>query len=77
MQLSAWNMGIGSGIFTGIKEDRVRKDFAIPNEMEITAVAGFGYPLHTVSGKKKNRKSLAEIAFSEKYGNKLDSSAML
>jgi len=72
MQLAAWNMGVGSGIFTGVKADKLRKDFAIPQELEITAFACFGYPARNVTGKKKNRKALSEIAFSEKFGNKLD-----
>jgi nitroreductase len=75
MQLAAWNMGVGSGIFTGIKEDRLRKDFAIPQELEVTAFVGFGYPARNITGKKKNRKPLSEIAFSEKFGNKFDPKA--
>ena len=75
MQLAAWNMGIGSGIFTGIKEDKLRKDYAIPQELEVTAFAGFGYPVRNVTGKKKNRKPLSEIAFREKFGNKFDPEA--
>ena len=35
MQLAVWNMGVGSGIFTGVKADKLRKDFAIPKELEI------------------------------------------
>jgi nitroreductase len=72
MQLAAWNMGVGSGIFTGVKEDKLRKDFAVPKELEVTAFAGFGYPARNITGKKKDRKALSEIAFSEKFGNKLD-----
>jgi nitroreductase len=75
MQLAAWNMGVGSGIFTGIKEDKLRKDFAIPQELEVTASAAFGYPARNITGKKKNRKPLSEIAFSEKFGNKFDPKA--
>lgn len=71
MQLAAWNMGIGSGIFTGVSEEKLRKDFAIPPNLKITAIACFGYPSKKVSGKKKNRKPLNEIAFSEKFGNEI------
>ena len=38
----------------------------------IAATACFGYPLESVTGKNKDRKPLAEIAFSEKFGNSLD-----
>jgi nitroreductase len=30
MQLTAWNEGVGSGLFTGIREEKIRKDFQIP-----------------------------------------------
>ncbi|MDG6907784.1 MAG: nitroreductase family protein, partial [Nitrososphaerota archaeon] len=66
MQLAAWNLGIGSGIFTGVNEEKMRKDFQIPNDLKITATVCFGYPPGNITGKKKNRKSLAEIAFGEK-----------
>ena len=68
MQLAAWNFGVVSGIFTGIKEGALRKDFGIPGELNPSVVVGFGYPVKKISGKKKNRKPLSEIAFLEKYG---------
>ena len=30
MQLGAGDQGIGSGLFTGVKEEKLRDDFAIP-----------------------------------------------
>src|SRR5690606_22447920 len=30
MQLAAWGQGVASGVFTGVKEDKLRSDFAIP-----------------------------------------------
>jgi len=72
MQLAAWNYGVGSRIFTGFDTGRIRKDFGIPNNLELTVVIGFGYPAKKVTGKRKNRKSLEEIAYLEKYGNKFD-----
>jgi nitroreductase len=68
MQLTAWNYGIGSGLFTGILEDQLRKDFAIPNYMHTSTIIGFGYPLKTLTGKKKTRKPLNEFIFYEIYG---------
>jgi len=70
MQLAAWNFGVGSGIFTGIVEASLRRDYSVPESMKIAAVLGFGYPKTKVKG-KKNRKPLEEIAFSEKFGRKL------
>ena len=72
MQLAAWSFGVGSGIFTGVDEEKLRRDYAIPKDLEPTAYLGFGYPVKKLTGKKKNRKPLSEIAFLEKFGNSLD-----
>jgi len=70
MQLAAWNHGVLSCIYTGVKEDEMRKTFKIPGDLVITAVIGFGYPKKKVIG-KKDRLPLEQVAFSELYGNKL------
>ena len=71
MQLAAWDQGVISGLYTGFKEERMRKDFAIPPDLRPTIVLGFGYPTGKIVG-KKNRKPLSELAFVDKYGNKLE-----
>ncbi len=71
MQLAAWDQGVISGLYTGFKEDRMRRDFAIPNELKPTVVVGFGYPTMKILG-KKNRRPLSELAFVDKYGNKFE-----
>jgi nitroreductase len=71
MQLAAWDQGVISGLYTGLKEERMRKDFAIPPNLKPTIVIGFGYPTVKIVG-KKNRMPLLELAFVDKYGNKLD-----
>ena len=68
MQLSAWDNGVGSGIYTGIKDEKMRNDFEIPPNLSISAVLGFGFPIKSISG-KKNRKSLNELMYNEVYGN--------
>ncbi len=68
MQLAAWSQGVASGLFTGIKEDKLRNDFAIPRELNIALVVGFGYPAGKLTG-KKDRVSLDKLAYHEKYGN--------
>lgn len=70
MELAAWNFGVASGIFTGITESSLRKDFAIPDSVKPTAVLGFGYPKRKIVG-RKNRKPLEELFFPERYGAKL------
>lgn len=72
MQLAAWSEGIGSGIFTGINAEKLKKDFGIPPELQPAAVLGFGYSQKKLTGKKKKRNPLSEIAFLEKFGNNLD-----
>ena len=68
MQLAAWNYAVGSGIFTGIEEDEFRKDFGIPQELNVSAVIGFGYPIKKLTGKKKDRIPLNVLVQNEKYG---------
>ena len=73
MQVAAWNFGVASGIFTGLDEASMRRDYSVPDGLKIAAVIGFGYPKKKIIG-KKNRKPLEELAFSEKYGEKLKAS---
>ncbi len=71
MQLAAWDQGVISGLYTGFKEERMRKDFAIPSNLRPTIVVGFGYPAGKIVG-KKDRMPLSELAFVDKYGNNLE-----
>lgn len=70
MQLAAWNKGVASCIFTGMKTDEIRRDFGIPDKLNPVAVVGFGYPTKKLLG-RKSRKPLVDVAFLEKYGNPL------
>ena len=72
MQLAAWDYGVVSCIYTGVNEEGMRDDFEIPKELHISAVIGFGYPARKITGRRKNRKPLSEIAFLGKYGSRLD-----
>jgi nitroreductase len=76
MQLAAWNDGVGSGIFTGVNKDRLRQDFAIPAELEPSAVVGFGYPQKNITGKKKKRVPLSEVVFAESGGKNFDPASL-
>ncbi len=68
MQLAAWNQGVTSGIFTGVKEEELRRDFSIPKELNVALVAAFGYPLKKIEGKKQ-RVALKELVYYGKYGS--------
>lgn len=69
MQLAAWNNDVGSGLFTGVREEKFRSDFGIPNELSPTVIVGFGYTAIELTGKRKNRLSLNKLVYYEKYGN--------
>jgi nitroreductase len=72
MQLAAWNYRVGSGLFTGIKQEQLKSDFGISNELSPTVIAGFGYPARKLIGKRKNRLSIHELVYYEKYGNSIE-----
>ncbi len=71
MQLAAWSNGIVSCVYSGFKDDDMRRDFAIPSELRPTMAVGFGYPTKKILG-KKNRKPLTELAYVDKFGNTFD-----
>src|SRR5437667_4172545 len=71
MVLAAWDHGVISGIYTGIKDEKMRKDFAIPSSLKPVVVVGFGYPVRKIVG-KKNRMPLTELAFIDMFGNRFD-----
>jgi nitroreductase len=71
MQLAAWNFGVASRVYTGLKDESIRADFSIPGEMNPSIVTGFGYPVKRIIG-RKNRRPLNEIVFLGKYGNHFD-----
>ncbi|MEM3643463.1 MAG: nitroreductase family protein [Nitrososphaerota archaeon] len=70
MQLTAWSMGVGSCIYTGVREREMKKEYGIPDNLTIAAIIGFGYPVKKIKG-VKSRRELSEIVFSERYGEKL------
>lgn len=72
MQLAAWSEGVVSCIYTGIKEQELRENFNVPEDLSPTVVVGFGYPATKITGKRKNRKPLDQVAFLEKYGSPLN-----
>jgi nitroreductase len=77
MQVAAWSFGVASRLYTGFDKSKMRNDLAIPANLEASIVVGFGYPANKITGKKKNRKPLEEIAFLEKFGSKLERSKIM
>ncbi len=72
MQLAAWNFGVVSCVFTGIKQERLREDFNIPKQLSPSIIAGFGYSARKVTGKRKNRQPLTDLVSLERYGESFD-----
>jgi len=72
MQLTAWGRGVGSGMYTGYKQDEMKAFLGIPPGLEVTAVLGFGFPVRKVLG-KKNRFPLEQIASYQRYGKPIGS----
>ena len=72
MQLTGWNFGVASCIVTGLREDALREDFGLPNDLSPSILIGFGYPARRLSGKKKDRKQLHEVISLERYGSRFD-----
>jgi len=70
MQLAAWNYGVSSRIYTGINKELMERDFGLPADLNLAVVVGFGYPARKVVG-RKNRLPLNQIAFLDRYGQKL------
>jgi nitroreductase len=63
-------MDVGSCIYTGVREIEMKKEYGIPEGLTIAAVVGFGYPKKKIKS-LKNRRRLSEVAFSERFGEKL------
>jgi nitroreductase len=72
MEIAAWNSGVISCLFTGLNLETLRKDFGIPKDLSPSVVVGFGYPTKRLTGKRKNRKPLSDLAYLNNYDNLLD-----
>jgi nitroreductase len=77
MQVAAWGFGVASRLYTGFDRSKMTKDFAIPSNLEVSIIVGFGYPARKITGKIKDRKSLEDLVFLEKYSNKLERSKIM
>jgi nitroreductase len=69
MILTAWSEGIVSNWAGFLGQRDSQKLLGIPGHLDLLAILAFGYPTFSNFYGKKNRKSLAEIAHSERFGN--------
>jgi len=68
MQLTAWNYGIGSGLYTKVDDSKLKDDFKIPIELHPSVILGFGYPIKNFKNKEKDRVSIDKLVYQERYG---------
>ncbi len=71
MALAGWNEGVGCCWIGAIDRERVKELLGIPRNLHVLTILPFGYPEQFTVKRKKNRKSLGEIAHREKFGVKL------
>ena len=70
MELAAWAEGVG-GCVAGVRgeeNEKVKELLGIPEDKELVTVVAFGYPTEEAAARTKARKSLPEIAHSERFG---------
>ncbi len=74
MVLTAWSEGVGSNWVGAPKEGSehlpaLKELLGVPDDQKVVAILPFGYPAHPGGKGKKSRKTLAEVASSESFGN--------
>lgn len=68
MMLAAHSLGLGTcWINPSANEDRVKEILGIPRDRKIICVISLGYPAEAPG---KSRRKLADIVFSERWGNR-------
>jgi nitroreductase len=72
MMLVAWAEGVGSCWIGRDHTDTegVKRLLNIPKELELLTVVPFGYPAYKITGRRKRRKALGEIAHWGQYGQR-------
>jgi len=68
MVLTAWSEGVGSNWTGWVGMTEVAALLGIPESHDVIAVLPFGYPAQVRTRGKKMRKSLSEVAHSERFG---------
>ena len=72
MQLYAWGLGVASCIYT-VDTAAAREVLGVPDDYDLTAVLGFGYPTFDVESVRgrKDRRALEEVAYHGRFGGPL------
>lgn len=72
MEILAWSEGLGTCFVTFHEPDqnRAAKELlAMPAHIELITIMPFGYRHDHIKGVRRRRKSLSEVAYSERFGN--------
>jgi nitroreductase len=71
MILTAWSEGVGSNWvgFLGLTE--VKALLGIPHDLDLLGILPFGYPARARGRGRKQRKSLSQVAYRERFGQAL------
>jgi nitroreductase len=71
MQLTAWELGVGSCPASIYESEKAREILGFPSELHLRIALSFGYPANeeklTSAPKKGGRRSLEEVAHWEKW----------
>lgn len=70
MVLKATELGLGTCWIGWFNENKIKEILDIPRKIKVSAMLAVGYPKHRPA-KKRNRKPIAKIVFSEKWGQSL------
>lgn len=68
MILTAWDEGIGSNWVGRPGMTEIKPLLGIPEQLNVLAIVPFGYPMQAAGQGKKKRKTLAEVAHRERFG---------
>jgi nitroreductase len=68
----AWGVGIGSNWIGWLMREEIKELLDAPADHHLLTVLSFGYPAQRIGLGKKNRKTLGEVAYGERYGQHLD-----
>ena len=68
MVLTAWSEGVGSNWTGWVGMTKVASFLGVPRNLDVIAVVPFGYPAQIRTKGEKRRKSLPEVAHSERFG---------
>mgnify|MGYP003824524229 CR=1 FL=1 len=71
MLLTAWDAGVGSNWAGWLGMDQLKPLLGVPDHLDLLAILPLGYPAQPTGKGKKMRKSLNEVAHSERFGTPL------